>query len=427
MSVPVRVFISYSHEPAAQRPRVEALAAALKDHGIGVVIDHDYDTTCTHWPRWCMEQTAKGVTDFILCICTDEYSRRIVGDVPADVGKGVYWEGSLFIAELYDDKNNMRLIPVLLDGEPAASIPRFLAGWTQCPIRAFTPDDAGFALLLGIVRRTAPLCRAALNDLDYQSRVEVSCPPDVACGHIPAHGPRNGFIGRHAELAALDAAWADTGRTRLLTLIAPGGTGKTALVLHWLAGLRDAGWDEAQRVFGWSFYSQGTAEDRQASEEPFLRAALEFFGVQLPENASAYEKGEKLAAAIARSRTLLILDGLEPLQAAQGGSLRAAGVATLLQALVRNARVDQPCLCVLTSRQPVIEFAADLRDAAHPLRPVQTIPLDNLSPADGALLLYRLGVQRAGQGAIAEAGAAQVKLTRFRGHPSSLSHWRKPR
>ncbi|MFO1359022.1 toll/interleukin-1 receptor domain-containing protein, partial [Plasticicumulans sp.] len=408
MSVPARVFISYSHDShvsGAHRERVLALAQALRTHGIDVDFDQFHETEIVDWPSWCRRglgpcnaERTQG-SDFVLCVCSQGYFDGIENLVPPERNKGVYWEGRLLQQRMYDDKGNGRYLPVLLDGAPLSVIPEVLRGWTRVELGRFDPDDPDYEALLRILSGEHPVIP-----------VELGAFPDLrrfATHRLPEHGARLGFIGRQPELAVLNAAWADTGRTRLLTLIAPGGTGKTALVLHWLSALRDENWRGAQRVFGWSFYSQGTAEDRQASEEPFLRAALEFFRVQLSENASAYEKGEKLAAAIARSRTLLILDGLEPLQAALGGSLRAAGVATLLQALVRNARADQPCLCVLTSRQPVIEFAAELRDAAHPLRPVQTIPLDNLSPADGALLLYRLGVQRAGQGAIAEAGAAQ--------------------
>ena len=36
----------------------------------------------------------------------------------------------------------------------------------------------------------------------------------------------------------------------------------------------------ARRVYAWSFYSQGTKQDRQASEDTFLAHGLEWFGVQ---------------------------------------------------------------------------------------------------------------------------------------------------
>ncbi len=33
-----------------------------------------------------------------------------------DVGKGVFWEGTLIYSELYDAKGNPRCVPLLLDG-----------------------------------------------------------------------------------------------------------------------------------------------------------------------------------------------------------------------------------------------------------------------------------------------------------------------
>ena len=121
------------------------------------------------------------------------------------------------------------------------------------------------------------------------------------------------LIGREQELALLDLAFTQS-QTAIVTLVAWGGVGKTMLVQHWLRRLQREGWFGAQRVYAWSFYSQGTKEDRQASEDTFLAHALEWFGVQCEPTLSPWDKGRLLADAIARERTLLILDGIEPLQ-----------------------------------------------------------------------------------------------------------------
>jgi hypothetical protein len=65
------------------------------------------------------------------------------------------------------------------------------------------------------------------------------------------------LVGRKAELARLDKAWKanDTG---VITVVGRGGEGKTALVNAWLARLGKRGWLENKRVYGWTFYSQGT-------------------------------------------------------------------------------------------------------------------------------------------------------------------------
>lgn len=89
-------------------------------------------------------------------------------------------------------------------------------------------------------------------------------PPRIELGKLP---PAAGaLIGREQELAMLDLAFAAR-RTAIASLVAWGGAGKTALVREWLARLERERWPGLRRVYAWSFYSQGTSEDRQASED----------------------------------------------------------------------------------------------------------------------------------------------------------------
>ena len=230
------------------------------------------------------------------------------------------------------------------------------------------------------------------------------------------------FLGREAELKLLDEAWADAGRTHVVVLVAPGGVGKTGLVNHWLDRLKSDGWRGAQRVYGWSFYSQGTSDDRQASDDPFLNDALRWFGVEHDPKLSPWDKGRLLAEAVAQSRTLLVLDGLEPLQhppGPQGGELRAPGVQALLLGL---ARAGQPGLCVVTTREAVRDLAGYERNGHRPAGGVLAHDLGNLGEADGARLLHRLGVTRAGAAAIGEDDAELRAASReVRGHALALT------
>src|SRR5258705_12002416 len=77
----------------------------------------------------------------------------------------------------------------------------------------------------------------------------------------------------------------------------------------------------AQLVFGWSFYRQGTSGDTSSADE-FLDAALNWFGDPDPRLGTAWEQGERLAKLISHRRTLLVLDGLEPLQNPPGAHER---------------------------------------------------------------------------------------------------------
>jgi len=192
------------------------------------------------------------------------------------------------------------------------------------------------------------------------------------------------FFGREAELAMLDRAW-DEG-VNVLILKAMGGSGKTALIKHWLDRFVVTEYRNAEAVFTWSFYSQGSAENKQTSTEDFFESALRFFGYSEQNLPSPYERGIKLAQLVASRRSLLILDGLEPLQHPVGifhGEVKDQALKTLLQQLaVRN-----PGLCLISSRQAVEELKGKLQKL------VLSHDLDHLKEADGVALLRDIGVK----------------------------------
>ncbi|MCP5103546.1 MAG: hypothetical protein GY950_09215, partial [bacterium] len=52
--------------------------------------------------------------------------------------------------------------------------------------------------------------------------------------------------------------------------------GKSALVNRWLNNMAGNNYCGARRVFGWSFYSQGAEEGKQASADEFLQYTLKW-------------------------------------------------------------------------------------------------------------------------------------------------------
>jgi hypothetical protein len=79
-----------------------------------------------------------------------------------------------------------------------------------------------------------------------------------AYGHI-AGLPESAYerlVGRERELQRLDSAWADH-KANIVSLIAEGGAGKSALVNEWLKKLQADHYRGAEAVLGWSFYGQG--------------------------------------------------------------------------------------------------------------------------------------------------------------------------
>ena len=63
--------------------------------------------------------------------------------VPADVGKGVFWEGTLIYNYLYDDKGNARCVPVYLADSNDKGIPAVLKGYPRFHLNKFSLDDSG--------------------------------------------------------------------------------------------------------------------------------------------------------------------------------------------------------------------------------------------------------------------------------------------
>ena len=194
----------------------------------------------------------------------------------------------------------------------------------------------------------------------------------TAIAKLPTVDPT--LLGRDPQLAFLDRAWSDPA-ANLVQIIAAGGTGKTALVDKWFRRhLSEA------TVFGWSFYSQGTSENRQTSSDPFFADILRFFKITVEPTASVYAKAEVLADHLRKERVLLLLDGCEPLQDA-AGDMKDSALKTLLQELATQNKG----LVVCTTRVRINDVPDDPPRA-------QSIDLDNLDPEHGAEYLRHLGV-----------------------------------
>jgi tetratricopeptide (TPR) repeat protein len=200
------------------------------------------------------------------------------------------------------------------------------------------------------------------------------------------------LIGREDDLKRIDDASLDP-KTHILTIVAWGGVGKTSLVVEWMNRRAADSWPGFERVFDWSFYSQGTREQGTASADSFVAEALKFFGDEPMANSptSPWDKGARLAQLIAARRTLLVLDGLEPLQHTSvplAGQLKDPAIEALLKGL---ARQRNPGFCIVTTREHVADLKP-FRDTSAP-----EWELKNLSLTAGVELLKTLGAQGTGE------------------------------
>jgi serine/threonine protein kinase/predicted ATPase len=207
-------------------------------------------------------------------------------------------------------------------------------------------------------------------------------PKIISVARLPVTG--SDVFGREEDIAFLDRAWANKD-VNVVTIVAWAGVGKSTLVNHWLRKMATDHYRSAELIFGWSFYRQGSTGETSSADE-FLDAALTWFGDPDPRLGTAWEKGERLAKLVAHRRTLLVLDGLEPLQNPPGpqeGRIREPS----LQALLRELAAFNAGLCVITTRTPIADIADHERTSA-PRR-----DLEQLSSDAGVQLLRALGVE----------------------------------
>jgi serine/threonine protein kinase len=269
------------------------------------------------------------------------------------------------------------LLEVLLEKDPA--------GRFQNPAELLNAMPA----MAGAIERRSRITRQSLLKTastasrgGTRKRLAILAPEKISLARLPVTG--SDVFGREEDLAFLDHAWANK-QVNVVTIVAWAGVGKSTLVNHWLQRLAVKHYRSAELVFGWSFYRQGTSGGTSSADE-FLDASLSWFGDPDPRLGTAWEKGERLAKLVAHRRSLLVLDGLEPLQYPPGpqeGRVREPS----LQALLRELAVFNTGLCVITTRLPV----ADIAD--HEGTSALRRNLDQLSGDAGAKLLRALGVK----------------------------------
>ena len=414
-----KVFISYSHDSQAHRDFVRGVADQLRRGGLECVIDQYINGFPPEgWLRWMEDQVE--VADFVLMVCTETYLRRYRGH-ETDGGRGVTFEGVVISQTLYDAYyRNTKFVPVLPEGGDFEYVPLPLKQYSTYMLP--TDYDNLYRYLTGQPEHIAPpvgdkrVMPPSSNNVPALPPIPGPCPrkggretsstppPDkIQITKLPHTNSR--LFGRETELTMLDNAWANG--VNVLTLKAMGGTGKTSLLKHWLDKFVASGYRGAQAVFTWSFYSQGSAENKQVSTDDFFESALRFFGYTEENLPAPHDRGIQLARLVAAQRALLILDGLEPLQHPVGifhGELKDQGLKALLQQLAAS----NAGLCLISSRQTVEE----LRGKPETL--VLQHDLEQLQLKDGVELLRAIGVH----GSAAELTDA---VTEVAGHALALN------
>jgi TIR domain/AAA ATPase domain len=375
------IFISYAHLDEPESPRGDEVAwltfvmkflwPAVKSGEFTVWDDRQMPGGMRWNPE--IERNLRTCDIFVLLVSANSMASNYIIDKELEIACGREAKGEIII------------YPLLIEPTPKAGLDR---------VRDFNirPRDAKPFQSYPLGERNQHMSDAAdeiaEKAAEIAARKEAASPSKPMARALPIvhiSGLPETFyerlVGRDAELMRLDEAWSDE-KTNILSLVAEGGAGKSALVNEWLTRLQANGYRGADCVLGWSFYSQGSKERATAADE-FLNWALAKLGVKLA-TTSASAKGEAIAEALMTRRALLVLDGVEPLQHGPGpqeGQLKDQGLRALLRRFAAAPPKADHSLIVLTSRLAVADIQR-FRTSAAPV-----VDVEKLSDEAGAELL----------------------------------------
>ena len=376
------IFISYAHLDEPEKPRGEEVAwltfvmkflrPAVKSGEFAVWDDRQMPGGMKWNPE--IERNLRACDIFVLLVSANSMSSNYIIDKELEIARERQAAG-----------DGLHIYPLLIEPTPKAGLDR---------VRDFNlrPRDAKPLQSYSLAERNQHMTDAADEiaaiAAEIAARKEAAA-PSKPTARAPAFVHISGLpetfyerlVGRDAELERLDEAWSDE-KTNILSLVAEGGAGKSALVNEWLTRLQADGYRGADCVLGWSFYSQGSKERATAADE-FLDWALAKLGVKL-ETTSAAAKGEAIAEALMKRRALIVLDGVEPLQhgpGPQAGQLKDQGLRALLRRFAAAPPRADHSLIVLTSRLAVADIQR-FKDGAAPV-----VDVEKLSDEAGAELL----------------------------------------
>ena len=123
-----KVFISYSWESKEHSDWVKSLADKLLADGIEAIID-SYDVSPGDRLPKFMESSIRD-SDYVIIICTEEYKRKA-----NNREKGVGYESHIISAELYNNHNDRKFIPVIRQGDFNSAFLTYLDGKLAIDLR----------------------------------------------------------------------------------------------------------------------------------------------------------------------------------------------------------------------------------------------------------------------------------------------------
>jgi tetratricopeptide (TPR) repeat protein len=345
-------------------------------------------------------------------LAANEYRRAYAGKLPKVLGRLVDSGHIVWLGFSFADQ---RIVAILRE-IAAESGPKLAPGGTPRHVAVMPWDPAAEGNDPGVLARRAEIGYGAravlypapsgdhsalarllsdLTDARYPSVPDLPDRPatkaivvsaggrvdaeDVRVAWVPGPDRIEHFTGRAEELARLDR-WAGDPHVSVVGVTAWGGAGKTALVTQWVQASVIRQRPVMRAAFGWSFYSDSSAEHWAA-------ALLDWGARSLGVSVTAGRRPASAVLALMRAvPVLLILDGLEVAQEGPAGD----GFGRLLDGTLREVltgacQQSHEGLILLTSRFPFADLEAF--DGGS----VRVLDVPPLTPAEGSALLSAAG------------------------------------
>lgn len=139
-----KVFISYSWESKEHSDWVKSLADKLLSDGIEAIID-SYDVSPGDRLPKFMESSIRD-SDYVIIICTEEYKRKA-----NNREKGVGYESHIISAELYNNHNDRKFIPIIRQGDFNTALPTYLNGKLAIDLRGNPFNEESYKDLIASI------------------------------------------------------------------------------------------------------------------------------------------------------------------------------------------------------------------------------------------------------------------------------------
>ena len=104
-----KAFMSYSWDDDQHKEWVASLATNLRDNGIETILDQWHAVPGDQLPEFMERQIREN--DYVLIICTPNYRLKSDGRKG-----GVGYEGDIMTAEVHNQRNHRKFIPILARG-----------------------------------------------------------------------------------------------------------------------------------------------------------------------------------------------------------------------------------------------------------------------------------------------------------------------